>query len=198
MTSFRLRSPILAASIAVTALVACGGGSGPARPALVGPRPEATARASRTPKMSDVVASQHARELEAMGLDARRLPPFESLSRAQVERLMPLFTRSLGVACTDCHAGGDATAPTRMKRMSVRMWNELARPYTFKSGAPLFCDSCHQGQVEVLRRDDKPAVAEWMSVNFTDKLETSTTPAAEIECESCHGDPAEPRFLATW
>lgn len=197
MPSSSLRPTPLAAALLVAAIAACGDGGSGGRAAAVAPstrRPPAR----EAPKMGEVVPTALAPDLAALGIDARHLPTFESLSPSQIEGLMPTFARSLGIPCVGCHVEGDAKAPTRMKRISARMWNELARRYTFKGGGGLYCDSCHRGQIALLERSDKPRIAEWMSAQFTDKLESSEATPKEIECESCHGEPAEPLFLAKW
>jgi hypothetical protein len=35
-----------------------------------------------------------------------------------------------------------------------------------------------------------------MSENYTDKLKRRD--GKDVECETCHGDPADPDFLAKW
>jgi hypothetical protein len=75
----------------------------------------------------------------------------------------------------------------------------MSRGFAFESGAPLYCDPCHQGQGQFLDRSDKKAVGAWMSDNFTEKLKLASKPAApDVECETCHGDPFEPAILRRW
>lgn len=152
-------------------------------------------RPAQAPAMAPMRVSEMGADLTRLGLDVRALPRFEQLTPHQVRGVMSTFTRALGAACTDCHDAARAEAPTRMKRVSVRMWNELTRDFTL-DGGPLYCDSCHQGQTAFLRRADKGAISGYMSDNYTDHLKRSDK--KDVECESCHGSPMNPRFLGTW
>ena len=149
------------------------------------------------PRMAALGVSTMDADLRAAGLDPANLPAFEALTPLQVRRVMSTFTRSLGFACTDCHEQQDYRAPTRTKRIAVRMWNEMVRPNAIEGAGALYCDSCHQGQGRFLDRSDKKAVAGYMSDNYTDKLKRGPE-KKDIECETCHGDPVDPTFLAKW
>jgi len=188
---------IFVALISATGLAACApswSGAGLAR------RSDAESTAV-TPRMAAVKATAFEAELRKIGLDPRALPPFEELRPVQVRRLMSTFTRSLGFACTDCHDRGDYSdhTSTRAKHLTVRMWNDMTRGYTLAGVGAVFCDSCHQGQGKFLARTDRSAISEWMSDNFTGKLEKqSDGKRVSLECETCHGEPFDPRFLAKW
>ena len=155
----------------------------------------AAARAPRPPRMQPLAATAFADELRGLGVDPLALPRFEQLTPVQVRRVMSLFTRSLGVACTECHDANDTRAPTRNKRVAVRMWNEMMRENTSTLG-PVFCDSCHGGAAKFLVRGDHELAAVYMSENYTDKLKRRD--GKDLECETCHGDPADEHFLSKW
>lgn len=155
----------------------------------------AAARAPSPPRMQPLAQTAFSDELRGLGLDPLALPRFEQLTPVQVRRMMSLFTRSLGVACTECHDANDPNAPTRSKRMAVRMWNEMMREQSSTLGL-LFCDSCHGGQAKFLVRGDHERSAVYMSENYTDKLKRRD--GKDVECETCHGDPADEHFLAKW
>jgi hypothetical protein len=110
---------------------------------------------------------------------------------------MKLMARSLGVKCGDCHKEGDFAAPTRRKKIAMRMWDEFVVKLAFAApdSPVLFCDSCHQGRVEQLDRRDKKALAHWMDDNFVGKLKHKD--GASQECETCHVD-MEMLFLSKW
>jgi hypothetical protein len=149
------------------------------------------------PRMAALKPSTMGADLRAAGLDPANLPAFEALSPRQLRRVMSTFTRSLGYACTDCHEQQDYRAPTRAKRISARMWNDMVRPNAFAGSDVVYCDSCHQGQGKFLDRSDKKAIAGYMTDNYTEKLRRGPA-KKDVECETCHGDPIEARFLATW
>ena len=145
--------------------------------------------------MQPVAPTRFADDLRAIGLDPAALPPFASLGARERRRLMSAFTRSLGFACTDCHEADDFRAPTRNQRVTIRMWDEMTRPYALEGGT-VFCDSCHNGQGRFLARVDQKAVGKFMSENFTGKLQRRG--GKDVECETCHGDPFDGDFLAKW
>jgi hypothetical protein len=156
------------------------------------PSPSAGAPELKTPVPTSLVP-----DLQALGLDAARLPPIEKLEPRALRGVMKLMAKSLGIKCADCHKDGDFPAPTRRKKIAAKMWDEFVVKLAFASpdGAPLFCDSCHQGRVEQLDRRDKKALAKWMDDNFVARLKQKNGGAQE--CETCHVD-MEMQFLAIW
>ena len=145
--------------------------------------------------MQPIRSSALGDDLRKLGLDPRALPRFEALTPSQVRGLMSTFTRSLGAACTDCHDPEARAATNRMKHLTVRMWDDMTRNLALEGGE-LYCDSCHQGQSVFLRRDDRDALSAYMSESYTDKLKRAG--GKDVECETCHGDPMNPRFLKSW
>ncbi len=182
-------SALLGLCVAGAAVGACASG------ASLAPRSELRS-ASLPPKMKPLTATAFEADLRRADLDPAQLPPFESLAPWQVRRVMSTFTRSLGLACTDCHDRQDHAASTRAKVVSVRMWNEMSRGYALEGGGAVFCDSCHQGQGRFLDRSDKKAIASYMSENYTGKLKRLD--GKDVECETCHGDPFDGKILAKW
>jgi len=151
-------------------------------------------------EMKPVVASAMVEDLRALGLDAKSLPPIEKLEPRTLRGVMKLMARSLGVKCNDCHQEGDFAAPTRRKKIAAHMWDEFAAKMAFDAGggaggAPLFCDSCHQGRVQLLDRRDKKVLSKWMDDSFVAKLVQKD--GKSMECETCHVD-MDMHFLAKW
>jgi hypothetical protein len=171
------------------------------------PGPAAPAGSASTPaglppvvvEMKTPVASAMVDDLRALGLDAKNLPPIEKLEPRTLRGVMKLMAKSLGVRCGDCHQEGDFAAPTRRKKIAAHMWDEFAAKLSTGdgqgAGAPVFCDSCHQGRVTLLDRRDKKALSKWMDDNFVARL--ARRDGKSEECESCHVD-MEMHFLAQW
>jgi hypothetical protein len=207
---------------------ACGGAAGGAPPSQVAPAPsgaeapaavgsgalpEATppgAGSASTPsgpapaavEMKAPIPTAMADDLRALGLDAKSLPPIETLEPRTLRGVMKLMARSLGVKCGDCHQEGDFAAPTRRKKVAAHMWDEFAAKMALDAGAgaaaggaPLFCDSCHQGRVQLLDRRDKKVLSKWMDDSFVAKLVQKD--GKSMECETCHVD-MDMHFLAKW
>ena len=145
--------------------------------------------------MKAPVASAMGADLQALGLEPKNLPPIEKLDPKQLRGVMKLLARSLGGKCADCHTEGDFAAQTRRKKIATKMWDEFAAKLTTADGAPMFCDSCHQGRIVQLDRTDKKALAKWMEVSFVDGLKRKD--GKSEECESCHVG-MEMHFLADW
>jgi hypothetical protein len=145
--------------------------------------------------MKAPVASAMGADLQALGLDPKNLPPIEKLDPKQLRGVMKLLARSLGGKCADCHTEGDFAAQTRRKKIATKMWDEFAAKLTTADGAPMFCDSCHQGRIVQLDRTDKKALGKWMEVSFVQGLERKD--GKSEECESCHVG-MEMHFLADW
>ncbi len=174
--------------VASASLTACASGASLAK---VG----AAEMPKTAPQMRPIRTTSLAADLRALGLDPRALPRFDALTPRQIRGLMSTFTRSLGAACTDCHDPHAAAAPTRMKHLTVRMWDDMTRNLALEGGE-LYCDSCHQGQSAFLRRDDRDGLSAYMSESYTDKLKR--TGGKDVECETCHGDATTLRFLKSW
>ncbi len=128
-------------------------------------------------------------ELVAIGLDPRRLPTLERMDPEKLRKLMPSFNRALGVQCTACHIADDFHASTRNMKISRHMWNDFVRGLATLDGAPVYCDSCHQGRTRLIDRHDKKALARWMQAELVDKV--GRTDRKAHGCETCHGDPYE-------
>lgn len=149
--------------------------------------------------MKDPVPTAFAEDLAKLGLSPTALPPIENLDPRSLRRVMQLITKSLGVSCTDCHDANDFGAPTPRKRVAAHMWNSFAAGLAMKGGAPLFCDSCHQGRMTLLDRHDTAALRAWMDRAFVAKLQRID--GQEHDCESCHGagtGQSGAPFLKTW
>jgi hypothetical protein len=145
--------------------------------------------------MKAPIGSAFGPDLDALGIDAKNLPPIEKLDPKALRGVMKLLTKSLGVKCADCHAEGDFAASTRRKRIAAKMWNEFAAQLTLADGSPIFCDSCHQGRVVQLDRSDKKALEAWMDANFVGLLRRKD--GRPEQCETCHVG-KEMHFLAQW
>jgi hypothetical protein len=153
-------------------------------------------------EMKPVMASAMVDDLWALGLDAQSLPPIEKLEPRTLRSVMKLMARSLGVKCSDCHQEGDFAAPTRRKKIAAHMWDEFAAKLSLTGSgngeAPIFCDSCHQGRVQLLDRRDKKALSKWMDDNFVARLDRRDGKTGKsVECETCHVD-MDMHFLAKW
>lgn len=208
---------LVTALAAAAPLAACGGGEGTSPPAKVpeptpstsapkpvGPTATAPATASVTPPaphgkpgaMKPPRATAMAEDLKAIGLDPKNLPALDKMEPEKLRKVMNLFKKALGTDCGGCHNRDDFRAPTPHKKLASRMWKEFVRGMTLEDGSPLFCDSCHDGHMEFLERTDKKALSQWMDTNYVSKLRRADK--KEHGCETCHGDPFEPRFLANW
>jgi hypothetical protein len=151
--------------------------------------------------MRDLKPSAMGERLRAAGLDPKNLPPLETLDRDAKLKVMRTFTDSLGVACVDCHAGLDFAADTKRKRVAKRMWNEITRVVAMEAppspgDEPVFCDSCHQGDLFILDRRNRSKVSLFMTEVYDQKLKR--TDGREHDCATCHGDPPDYAFLTKW
>jgi hypothetical protein len=186
------------------------GGPAPGGTASAGPTGSAATPVGPLPssppvEMKAVMASAMVEDLRALGLDAKSLPPIEKLEPRTLRGVMKLMARSLGVKCGDCHQEGDFAAPTRRKKIAAHMWDEFAAKVSLSApagaagsggpDAPVFCDSCHQGRVQLLDRRDKKALSKWMDDNFVVRLDRHD--GKSVECETCHVD-MDMHFLAKW
>jgi Cytochrome c7 and related cytochrome c len=149
-------------------------------------------------EMKAPVRSTLLSDLEALGLDPKNLPPIEKLDPKALRGTMKLIAKSLGAKCRDCHLEGDFAARTPRKMIAAKMWDEFVVKLVFAGdGAPLFCDSCHQGKTGQLDRSDPNGLRRWMATNFVDGLKRKDE--QEHACETCHG-PGQGgmRFLHKW
>lgn len=146
--------------------------------------------------MKAIAASAFADDLKKLGLDPAKPQPLNKLSPDVVRKLMPTFAKSLGVKCEFCHDNNNFKAWTPHKRVASKMWDEFVVKLSLEDGSPLYCDSCHGGKTEFLDRHDKKALSAWMDANYVSKLKRADK--KDHGCETCHGDPFEPRFLAAW
>jgi hypothetical protein len=156
----------------------------------------ATGTATTAPvELKSPVPTTMTGDLEAIGLNAKNLPPIEKLEPKMLRAVMKLMARSLGAKCGDCHQEGDFAATTRRKKIAARMWDDFAAKLAMADGSALFCDSCHQGRIQQLDRHDKKALARWMDDNFVAKL--ARKDGKSHECETCHVD-MEMHILSKW
>jgi ribosomal protein L34E len=147
--------------------------------------------------MKPVAASTIVADLQALGLDPKNLPALSKLEPDKLRKVMRTFTKSLGARCADCHIESDFAASTPMKKIAQGHWDEYVRKLSTETGAPVYCDSCHQARLKLLDRTDKKALGTWMDANFVDHFKRRD--GKEHGCETCHGDPfeglANARFL---
>ena len=155
------------------------------------PTPVATTPSQRTSWKAAKLPGPTAMEadLKELGLDPKALPPLGKLEASTLRQVMKTFTRSLGVPCAGCHDVKAFAAPTRKKTIATHMWNDVARGLTTKDGAPLYCDSCHDGKATFLDRSDAKQLAAWMEQAYVAPL--SRADGNEHNCATCHGEPFE-------
>lgn len=144
--------------------------------------------------MKPVMASAMIADLQALGLDPKNLPPLNKLEPDKLRKVMRTFTKALGVKCADCHVESDFAAATPMKKIATGHWDEFVRKLSSESGAPVYCDSCHEGRSKLLERSDKKALGAWMDANLVDHFKRRD--GKEHNCETCHGDPFEGKMNA--
>ena len=209
---------LLASSLVFgTAIAACGGGGEGAAPGPQVPGPSTSAPAVPTAPvapagsgtaavappaggpsgpMKSPAPSAMAEDLKKLGIDPLHPPPLAKLSPDVVRKLMPTFAKSLGVRCDACHDVNDFKKSTPYKRVAAGMWQHFVVELSLEGGQPLYCDSCHGGKQEFLDRHDKKALSGWMDANYVSKLKRNDK--KDHSCETCHGDPFEPKFLTAW
>jgi hypothetical protein len=134
--------------------------------------------------------------IAAAGLDVANLPPLETLAPGPKQRVMRTFTEALGVPCIGCHADDEFKADTRRKRVARRMWNEIVRVVAMKDGAPVYCDSCHDGALFHLNRGDTKELSAYMCNELVDRLRR--VDGRSHDCTTCHGDPPDLHLLESW
>jgi len=208
--------------LAAAALGACGGGEtgpGPQVPSgsvattppsvsatptsptgtTTGSAPTATGTTATPPSvgpMNPIKASAMGDELKALGLDPKKLPPLAKMEPEKLRKVMKIITTSVGGQCTTCHDANDFRAWTPNKKVASHMWNDWVRGLSLEDGSVLFCDSCHQGHMKFLDKKDKKELSKWMDANFVSKMKRLDK--KEHGCETCHGDPFDPKFLDKW
>ena len=117
-----------------------------------------TAPAAPTGPMRGITTSAMAEDLKKLGIDPLKPPPLNKLTPDTIRKLMPTFTRSLGVKCAACHDTNDFKAWTPKKKVAAKMWSEFVVGMQMDDGSPLYCDSCHGGKEEFLDTHDKKAL----------------------------------------
>lgn len=154
--------------------------------------------------MKPIEATKLDAALREIGVDSAALPELAKLEPTKLRRVMKTFSQALGVPCAHCHDPKNFRAPTPNKAIATRMWNDYTRRLTFATGAPAYCDSCHQGHAKFLDRGDHVALSEWMTENFTHTLkprgDSTTDHDSNVEhgCRTCHGEPFNAKILEKW
>lgn len=144
-------------------------------------------------RMRPLVASALLGNLSEAGLDPKALPKIEKLTGKQRIAVMEAISEALGVECTGCHVSKeDFKTETEHKQVARHMWNDIVTAVRLDQ-APLFCDSCHQGDMHVLDRSNIEAVKQYMKTQFAGRL--TTTAGDEVTCAHCHGKPFEPEIF---
>jgi len=145
--------------------------------------------------MEGVWSTRMGGALAAAGLDVHDLPPLERLSAGQKQKVMRTFTESLGIPCLGCHSEESFAADTRRKRIAKRMYNEIVRALALRDGEPVYCDSCHDGDLFMLDRRDTARLTRHMSQVMVGQL--TRVDGRPHDCTSCHGDPPDFKMLTT-
>lgn len=212
----RLAMKRVALTCAMVCAVVVGGfaggcSSGQSQPLVAAPRSSATCEGSPPPveepdaaaklppfegPMVLVQPSAMIERLRATGLDPKNLPAFEKLERRQLGVVMKTFADSLGLKCIGCHDLDNFKKPSPRKYAAKKMWDDFVRVLAMEDGSPVYCNSCHQGSVQVLDRRDKGVVSSFMDDVFVGKLKRID--GKDHDCGTCHGDPPDFRFLAAW
>ncbi len=195
--------------VSTSLAVACGGGEGAGAGARApgatlapgasgSPAVAGTAAGAVAPggPMKPIAASTMGEDLQKLGLDPKNLPPLTKMPPDQLRSVMKTFQKALGTKCDGCHEAGNFRAPTPKKKVATKMWDQFVRDMAMADGSVLYCDSCHAGRMEFLDTHDKKAVSAWMDENFVGKLKRHD--AKDHSCETCHGEPFDPKFLAAW
>lgn len=146
--------------------------------------------------MEGVRATRMTERLASMGLDVRNLPPIEQLTPNQKQSVMRTFTETLGIPCLGCHAEERFDADTRRKRVAKRMYNEIVRVLALRDGEPVYCDSCHDGNLFMLDRRDEAKVTHHMNAVLVGQM--MRIDGRPHDCTSCHGDPPDFKMMTTW
>lgn len=146
-----------------------------------------------SPKTSVAIgATDMLDDLQQIGIDPTKDTELSKIDIGKKRKLMRLFAKSLGTDCSGCHAD-DFAEDTTNKKIARHMWSDFVAVLRDDKGAPIFCDTCHQGKMKIIARDDDKVLAAFMKANYVDKL--TLAPGAkntEHKCASCHGDPFDP------
>lgn len=143
--------------------------------------------------------------LASAGMTLDNLPDLTTLKaepgHLRLRAVMKSFTIALGTNCSGCHVAGaqtgaDFAVDTPRKNVARKMWSEFVGRLQTSAGAPIFCDTCHQGRVTFLDRSDSRALRGWMKTNFVEHLEQKD--GSTQGCATCHGDPFDGEFLSKW
>jgi hypothetical protein len=141
-----------------------------------------------------LVQSKFIADLKGAGINTAKIPEIGKIPLAQKKKIMPFMQKAMGyTACTGCHVEGDFKAETRNLKISRQMWNAYTVPMLDEKGGPVFCDTCHSGQVKVLNRADKEAVKKFMEDEYEHKL--TRADKKDMECSTCHGDTMELKII---
>jgi hypothetical protein len=184
----------------VTATPTAPSGVPTAPPTDTAPTPTATPTApptANTPpppaslgNFTSVGPSNLAAEVKKIGIDLSAPLDFDKLPLAQKKKLMPLFVKALGYeGCAGCHVEGDFKKQTRNVQMAKGMWNHFVKQLRDDKGAPLFCDSCHQGKAKPLDRTSRDGMKPFMKNEYVGKL--TRADRKDNTCGTCHGDTIE-------
>ena len=158
---------------------------GEAAPAATTPHAAETGpKTSLPPAKTTMLAA-----LQEIGIDLAKDTDLSALPLAKKRKVMQLFIKALDTNCDTCHEDGFKT-DTRNKRIARRMWSDFVAVLREKDGTPVFCDSCHQGHVTILARDDDKVLAAYMKASYVDGMVRADEAAQK--CATCHGDPFEP------
>jgi hypothetical protein len=143
--------------------------------------------------------------LASAGMTLDALPDLTALKaepgHLRLRAVMKSFTIALGTNCSGCHVAGaqtgaDFAIDTPRKNVARKMWSEFVGRLQTSAGAPIFCDTCHQGRVTFLDRSDSRALRGWMKTNFVEGLEQKD--GSGQGCATCHGNPFDGEFLSGW
>ncbi len=180
-------------------------GSGDPEPTTSGGAATATPDAPDTPapkkeltESSPIKASAMLAEVEALGIDMKKISKLEDIDMGLKKKMMPMFQKALGYEdCTGCHVEGDFKKETKNIKMARGMWNHYIKDLRDEKGGALFCDSCHQENEHVLARGDKDALNDFMKAEYEAKL--TRADGEEHSCSTCHTDVFETKiFKDVW
>ncbi|MBX3192467.1 MAG: hypothetical protein KF819_36085 [Labilithrix sp.] len=191
---------LLALSLAT--LAACSGAGDAGAPSAPASTPEAPADppASDAPPIRETIDPTIVSSLKNAGVDVEKLP--DSIAAVGGERqltaVMRSFTSALGTTCDGCHGERngriDYELETSNKRVARKMWSDFVSRLQRADGGAIYCDSCHQGKMKFLVRDQ--ATPTWMKANFVEKLARRDGQAHD--CATCHGEPFNEGFVEGW